>query len=179
MSKNELRKTIREKKRQYSSRQLEELSLSVLSRLTANERFRRAHTLLMYHSLPDEVRTHALVEQMAEAGKRVLLPAVVGDADMILREYTGPQDLAEGNFHILEPTGKVFPPERYHEIDLALVPGMAFDHEGNRLGRGKGYYDRFLGRLPGLYKIGICFPFQRLEHIPTEPTDIRMDEIIC
>ena len=58
------------------------------------------------------------------------------------------------------------------------MPGVAFDHDGNRMGRGKGYYDRFLPLIPSTYKIGICFPFQMITSIPAEEHDIRMDEII-
>ena len=66
----------------------------------------------------------------------------------------------------------------YDKIDLALVPGMAFDAAGHRLGRGKGYYDRFLGEHPHIYKIGVCFPFQRVAEVPSEAHDVVMDEVI-
>ena len=78
----------------------------------------------------------------------------------------------------MEPQGKDF--TELEKIDLAIIPGMAFDKEGNRLGRGKGYYDRLLQQLRDctIYKIGICFDFQFLDHIPTEPHDIPVDEVI-
>ena len=97
---------------------------------------------------------------------------------MVIREYTGKHDLKEGAFHIMEPIGSLFPEERYHEINLAIIPGMAFDAKRNRLGRGKGYYDRFLQKIHQVYKIGICFPFQLVDEIPTEETDIKMDAIM-
>ena len=178
MNKAELRKEIRNRKRQYSSRQLEELSLSVLSRLNQEPHLRDAHTVLLYYSLPDEVNTHDYIDQLVAVGKRVLLPVVVDQENMIIREYTGKQDLREGAFHIQEPIGKLFPKERYREIELAIIPGMSFDKKGNRLGRGKGYYDRFLALIPRTYKIGICFDFQKEESIPTEPTDILMNQVI-
>ena len=178
MNKAELRKEIRNRKRQYSSSQLEELSLSVLSRLDQDAHLHESRTILLYYSLPDEVNTHAYIDQLVAAGKQVLLPVVVDGEHMILREYSGRQDLREGAFHIQEPIGKLFPPERYPEIELALIPGMSFDQQGNRLGRGKGYYDRFLALIPQAYKIGICFDFQKEETIPTEPTDIRMDKVV-
>lgn len=178
MDKAEIRKTIRDRKRQYSSSQLEELSLSVLSRLNQEPHLHDAHTVLLYYSLPDEVNTHDYIDQLVAAGKRVLLPVVVDQENMIIREYSGQQDLREGAFHILEPIGKLFPPERYPEIELAIIPGMSFDKKGNRLGRGKGYYDRFLALIPRAYKIGICFDFQKEDWIPTEPTDVRMNQVI-
>ena len=178
MDKKELRQFIRNKKRQYSSSQLEELSLSVLSRLNGNEHLQRAETILMYYSLPDEVNTHAYIDQLLTEGKKILLPEVIDGENMVIREYTGKHDLKEGSFHIMEPIGSLFPEERYQELDLAIIPGMAFDESHNRLGRGKGYYDRFLQKIPQVYKIGICFPFQLVDEIPTEETDIKMDAIM-
>ena len=178
MDKKELRQFIRNEKRQYSSSQLEELSLSVLSRLNGNEHLQRAKTILMYYSLPDEVNTHVYIDQLLERGKKILLPEVIDGENMVIREYTGKHDLKEGAFHIMEPIGSLFPEERYQEIDLAIIPGMAFDAKRNRLGRGKGYYDRFLQKIPQVYKIGICFPFQLIDKIPTEETDIKMDAIM-
>ena len=140
----------------------------------AHPRWQEARTVLLYHSLPDEPDTHAFVRQWARE-KRILLPVVVGD-DLELRVYTDDDSLRAGAFHIAEPRGKAF--TDYAAIDLAIVPGVAFDREGNRLGRGKGYYDRLLPRLKA-YKIGLCFPFQLVESIPAEAHDVRMDEIIC
>ena len=178
MDKKELRQFIRNEKRQYSSSQLEELSLSVLSQLNGNEHLQRAETIFMYYSLPDEVNTHVYIDQLLERGKKILLPEVIDGENMVIREYTGKHDLKEGAFHIMEPIGSLFPEERYQEIDLAIIPGMAFDAKRNRLGRGKGYYDRFLQKIPQVYKIGICFPFQLIDKIPTEETDIKMDAIM-
>ena len=178
MNKKELRKIIKDRKRQYSSSQLEELSLSVLSRLTDQESFRKAKIILMYYSLPDEVNTHTFIDEMTALGKTVLLPVVKDSENMEIREYSSRKDLTEGSFHIMEPIGKLFPPERYGEIKVGVIPGMSFDEKGNRLGRGKGYYDRFLKKVPTLFKIGICFDFQKTDTIPIEETDIRMDCII-
>ena len=149
-------------------------SADVLSRLEAHPAFLQAHTILLYHSLPDEVRTHDFIRKWS-AHKQVLLPVVIGD-DLELRRYTGPADLKKGAYGIEEPAGEPF--TDYESIDLAVIPGVAFDVHGNRLGRGKGYYDRLLPRLPHTYKIGICFPFQLLEEIPTEAQDVRMDEVL-
>ena len=130
--------------------------------------------MLLYHSLPDEVDTHAFIRRWS-ARKRILLPVVKGD-DLELRLYTGDDRLTEGAFHIDEPTGTAF--TDYAAIDLAVIPGVAFDRRGNRLGRGKGYYDRLLPRIPTAYKLGLCFPFQLLDQIPAEAHDIPMDEVL-
>ena len=129
---------------------------------------------MLYHSLKDEVDTHEFIRKWSRL-KRILLPVVVGD-DLELRVYTGPDDLAIGAYGIEEPTGSRF--TDYAAIGFIAVPGVAFDRNGNRLGRGKGYYDRLLPRIPAAYKAGICFPYQLVEEVPAEPFDIRMDEII-
>ena len=117
-----------------------------------------------------------LLDKAVLMGKRVLLPKVVGD-ELELHVYT-PGSLQPGAYGIMEPTGEVFPVDSYHEIDLAVIPGVAFDRHGARLGRGKGYYDRLLPQLSNAYRIGICFPFQMLEHLPSEPHDVLMNEIV-
>ncbi len=132
-------------------------------------------TILLYHSLPDEVDTHTLIRTLHAAGKRILLPTVVGEV-LELRMYEGEQALGTGmSYGIQESNGGLF--TDYDNIDLAIIPGMAFTEEGDRLGRGKGYYDRLLPQLD-CPLIGIAFPFQIVPHIPCEPHDIRMKEVI-
>lgn len=150
-------------------------SANILAALEAHPAFRAANTVLLYHSLNDEVDTHAFIRKWSNK-KRILLPVVVGD-DLELRIYTGPENMSICNIYgIEEPTGETF--TDYAAIDFIVVPGVAFDTKGNRLGRGKGYYDRLLPRIPTAYKAGICFPFQLVEEIPAEPFDVRMDIII-
>lgn len=176
MNKDQLRKEIRQEKRHFSGEQLAGMSLPVIERLLRHERVRQARTVLMYWSLPDEVDTHQAVDTLRAQGHKVLLPVVTDHCHMELREYEGRASLREGAFHIYEPTGRLF--TRYDEIDVAVIPGMSFDNHGNRLGRGKGYYDRFLSQHPDIYKIGICFPFQKRPLIPIGRYDIGMDETL-
>ena len=172
-NKKELRKYVAGLKTQHAA-SITQASADVLNRLEAHPVFRTAHTLLLYYSLPDEVNTHDFIRKWS-AHKQILLPVVIGD-DLELRRYTGPADLKKGAYGIEEPVGEPF--TDYDSIDLAIIPGVAFDTHGNRLGRGKGYYDRLLPRLPHTYKIGICFPFQLVEEVPTEAQDVRMDEVL-
>lgn len=176
MEKTELRKEIRNRKRQFTAQQLHELSFAVIQRLLKHPRLKEARTVMLYYSLPDEVDTHTIVDSLLMNGKTILLPRVTGESTMELRRYTGPRDLAYGAYGIMEPTGEVF--TDYASVDLAIVPGMAFDPSGNRMGRGKGYYDRFLPQIKHTYKIGVCFPFQMTESIPCDKYDVRMDEIL-
>ena len=169
MTKKELRQMIRQRKQQHPVGE----SSAFISRLKDNKHFTHAQTLLLYSALSDEVPTQILIDGLAAQGKTVLLPRVVSDTDMELRRYSGPADLQRGAFGIFEPTGELF--TDYNTIDVAIIPGMAFDAKGHRLGRGKGYYDRLLPRLKNAYKIGVCFPFQYFDEIPSEAHDVRMD----
>ncbi len=173
MHKDILRRHIRQIKRQFTPQQLEELSLPVISRLRPI--LDGAQVVMAYYSLPDEVCTHSLVDELVSVGKKVLLPRVTGDETMELRCYTGRDDLQEGAFHILEPVGEVF--TDYDSIDIVIVPGLAFDAAGHRLGRGRGYYDRFL-RAHAIRTIGVCFDFQKIDDVPVDAFDIAVDEVV-
>ena len=173
--KKQLRKEIREEKKRHSADELMALSSALLEQIEQHPRFIASDTILMYHSLSDEVQTHAFVDKW-HTTKKVLLPVVQGDI-MVLRHYTGKSCLQQGSFGIEEPGGEDF--TAYHEIDLGIIPGMSFDHQGNRLGRGKGYYDKDLSRAGfRATKIGICYKEQLAEDIPSEPHDIVMDCVI-
>lgn len=127
---------------------------------------------MLYYSLPDEVQTHTFIERWSRE-KKIVLPVVRG-SELDLYLYRGTDDLQKGSFGISEPTGQQW--EELSAIGLALVPGVAFDTAGNRLGRGKGYYDRFLPRLQA-HKIGICFGFQVMDEILVDAFDQPMDEV--
>ncbi len=174
MTKQELRQHIRTIKRQFSSEQLDELSLSITEVLTTHPRIAAARVIMLYYPLPDEVDTKYILNRLTSPV--ILLPKVTGETEMELRIYRSNNDLSEGAFGIMEPTGERF--TELQSIDVAIVPGMAFDKAGHRLGRGKGYYDRFLAGLPNTYKIGVCFPFQIVDNLPTDENDIMMDEIV-
>ena len=134
--------------------------------------FREAKTVLCYVSLPYEVETRQVITRLLEAGKRVVVPKVRGRR-LVLSELRDPDvDLAPGAFNVLEPIPRALRPVRPEELDVALVPGLAFDCRGHRLGHGYGYFDRLLARLPDrVTTIGLCFDFQRIDHLPTRPHD--------
>ena len=178
VTKEELRRSVRRLKQQYTPAQLEELSLPVIARL--RPRLVEAQTILAYYSLPDEVCTRQLIDELIADGKTVLLPKVLDAGRMELRRYTGPHDLTEGAYGIMEPVGEPF--TDYALIDIALIPGMAFDASGHRLGRGRGYYDRFLNSqwsmVNGQWLIGLCFDFQKVPVLPSDDHDIPVDIVI-
>lgn len=164
---------VRERKKDYSPRELLEKSAGILAKVEALPEFRQARTVAAYWSLPDEVHTHNFIEKWC-GRKRILLPVMCGDTELELREYRPGCAMTEAAFRIREPEGAVFPPE---EVDLFLVPGMAFDRRNHRLGRGKGYYDRLLAGTAGM-KVGLCFDFQFFDEIPSGPHDVPMDRVI-
>lgn len=172
MDKNTLRQQIRTLKKQHSPEELRIQSEKILQRLAANPCFLQAEKVMLYASLPDEVQTLDFIETWRYR-KTIILPTVVGD-DIVPVEMAENVTLAEGNFRIPEPQNHPYT----GDFDLIVVPGMAFDADGHRLGRGRGYYDRFLTRHPDVHTIGICFDFQLLPEIPTEPHDRIIDEII-
>ena len=149
---------------------------SIIDQLIRHPRVMLSHTLLIYYSMSDEVPTQGLLDELVNKGKTVLLPRVISDTEMEVHRYTGKEDLRKGAFGIMEPTGTLF--TDYERIDVAIVPGVAFDRDGHRLGRGKGYYDRFLSKVPLVYKIGVCFPSRLMDEVPADEYDILMDEII-
>ena len=176
MTKQELRKLIRERKKQHSTEELKSFSREIASALLERiESMKQCHVILLYHSLPDEVCTHDIITSLVASGRKVLLPTVVGDT-LQLHEYVNDQLMdVSPTFGIQESQGPVF--TDYSRIDLAVIPGMAFTPEGDRLGRGKGYYDRLIPLL-SCPLVGLAFPFQMVDSIPTEPHDRRVVEVI-
>lgn len=161
-------------KKRYTPQELLERSQSVLSRVEALPLFQQASRIALYHALPGEVQTAAFIERWYKQ-KAIYLPLVVGD-DLRLLRYTGPDSLQKGSFGIWEPKPDG---EEADEgtIDLIIVPGVAFDLQHNRLGRGRGFYDRLLSSLSAP-KVGICFDFQLIDSVPTESFDRLMDSVV-
>ncbi len=175
--KHTFRQHIAEQKRLVAADTLSRQSARLMEQIEAHPLFLQAKTVLLFWSLPDEPCTHSLVQKYASR-KKILLPVVRGK-EMELRCFTGLGEMQHGAFGILEPASQpVF--ADLSQIDLAVVPGVAFDDYGRRLGRGGGYYDRFfsLPETRNIYKLGICFDFQRQKTIPVSPHDKFMDEVL-
>lgn len=175
MDKAEIRKRIRELKRAVPMEEKLRRSETVMRGVEELAEFRRATVVLLYWSMADEVQTHAFVEQWYRE-KTLLLPCVAGD-DLVLRQYTGPECMVAGEqFGIGEPTGEEY--TNLDAVECIIVPGVAFDRQRNRMGRGRGFYDRLLKSTPNAVKIGVAFDFQLLDEIPVEPHDVKMDRVI-
>ena len=177
-SKKELRNLVRNRKAAHSPELLHALSVEACRRVCRLTIWAEAQTVLLYHPLADEVDVRMLIEKAACEGKKVYLPVVTGSESIELRRWMPETMMTTGAFGISEPIGTEISQEEYWNIDLAIIPGMAFDKEGHRLGRGKGYYDRLLTRLPQAQLCGICFRFPLLPTLPHEAHDINMNTVI-
>lgn len=138
--------------------------------------YQKASSILAYFAVRNEVSLYPLIEDAWRSGKRISLPSMEQD-EIIPRLFTTPSTLEEGKFHVLEPD-KSCEKIDTTKLDLVLVPGVAFDQNGYRLGFGKGHYDRFFEKLPDVYKCGIAYDVQMVETIYPEVHDIAMDIVI-
>lgn len=133
--------------------------------------------IALYVPIRNEVETDDLYRLSLRAGKRVLYPAV-SDKTLVFRQVDDVSDLRQGAFGIMEPKNSCRAVDPA-EADLIVVPGVAFDMSGRRIGYGKGYYDSALHSLEGMGKLlGICFDFQLVEEIVSEPHDVLMDGVV-
>ena len=177
MDKKQLRREIKSAIMALSEQQKSEQSAHVVQAVEAIVRERKPRVLALFSPLNDEVDVRALLYL---TGCKIVLPRIVNDgsdiAQMEFFEYSS-SELCRGAYGIMEPQA-----ERAYgagEIDLMVVPGVAFTAAGERMGRGKGYYDRYLSREGfRAYCVGVCFGCQICDKLPVEPHDRRMNEVI-
>ena len=174
--KGELRRSLRARRRALSKEEQERATQAVYARIRALAPYRAAHSIMAYMACRGELSLAPVLEDIWARGKALLLPRCEASDIMTARQVDSPSQLAPGAYGVMEPSEacEVVSPQ---EIDLILVPGVAFDRRGGRLGQGGGYYDRFLAETPAL-RVGICHDFALLERVPTQAHDRFMDCII-
>ena len=172
-AKDRLRKEVSSLKKGYIQDDLYNRSLEVLSVLEITGVFQDAKTILIYNSLQDEVQTRDFIQKW-NGTKDFYLP-VIEDDEIVFRKYTPSIEYEQSSIGVMEPIGENF--TNYNKVDLIIIPGVAFDRKKNRMGRGKGYYDRFLSKIKAP-KMGICFEFQLFDDIPNDEGDVKMDYIV-
>ena len=175
MDKQQLRKAIREKKRAMTPEEIERRS-EILARLFLETPvYRQARTLYGYLPYNQEVRTFPILEQALRDGKQVAVPKVYGDTMrfLLLEDLT---QVAKGYAGIPEPIADG--PVAQDPAALVLMPGLAFDPQGHRIGYGGGFYDKFLAQEPEHPTVALCYDFQVLPHLDTQEFDIPVDLVL-
>ena len=180
-SKNQLRLKTLDKRERISMSDRETYSSSIFSALYKIEEYKNADTVLFYVNYRSEVITKPYIEKALSDGKRVYCPRVEG-LDISFFRIDKISDLSPGYQGILEPDKderKGYTGNMQNDITAVIVPGSVFDHSGNRMGYGKGFYDRFLNRYAKLRRIAICYDLQIMdEEIPHNENDVKMHIIV-
>lgn len=182
ITKVQTRTLIKQKRKELTDYQISLASQQIMSQIAKCERFKEASTVFLYAAFDKEVQTKFLDELARNKGKKVAYPKIqphLGEMDFYCVNEL--EELHVQNFksmQIREPD-----PERHRRVipapnDIMILPGVAFDVKGNRIGYGGGFYDRYLQRHPRVYKLGVCMAFQLFDKIAADVFDIKMDEII-
>lgn len=175
MDKKQLRRMIRERKRAMTEAEIQSRSEALAQLLYASEAYRNAKTIYGYLPYNQEVRTVPMLEQALRDGKQVAVPKVFGDEMkfLYLQDLT---QVAKGYAGIPEPIADE--PVAEDKTALVLMPGLAFDPKGHRIGYGGGFYDRFLAAEPNHPTLALCYEFQLLPKLETEEHDIPVDVVL-
>ncbi len=175
MNKQELRRSIREQKRAMSQEEILRRSEILAEKLARCPAYQAARTIYGYLPYNQEVRTVPMLRRALEEGKHVAVPKVYGD-EMKFIYLDDLSQVAKGYAGIPEPIADG--PVAQDGTALVLMPGLAFDPQGHRIGYGGGFYDKFLAKEPGHPTVALCYDFQVVEHLDTEEFDIPVDIVI-
>ena len=175
MDKKQLRDQIRQRKRAMTETEITEKSAALAQKFLATPLYKQAKTLYGYLPYHQEVRTVPILEQALADGKQVAVPKIYGDTMrfILLPDLS---KVEKGYSGIPEPIADE--PIANDETALVLMPGLAFDPKGNRMGYGGGFYDKFLEAEPGHPTVALCYDFQMLPHLDTEAHDIPVDLVL-
>ena len=178
LTKQKIRSKILLKLKKQEEEDRDNKSRLIKKKLFATQVFKKAKIVMFYIAFRGEVNTEEMIKEAKKIGKRITVPVCEKNRVTIrpcwLDEHA---HLKEGPYGVKEPAVKKC--IRLEDLDLVIVPGVAFDKKGNRLGRGKGFYDRFLSRLPeGISSLGLAFDFQILPSIPASSHDVSVKKVI-
>ncbi|HEY3763280.1 MAG TPA: 5-formyltetrahydrofolate cyclo-ligase [Verrucomicrobiae bacterium] len=178
ITKATLRKQVSAALKQLSPEKRKANSEKIRTRLQEHVSFHQANAILFFAPLPEEVDVWPLLEETVNSGKIVALPCFDADAQVYKsrRVKNLHVEILSGQFGVREPSISCIEMP-LEDLDMVLVPGVAFDLRGNRLGRGKGFYDRLLQNFHGK-KIGIAFEEQIVDVVPSESLDVRMNVVL-
>ena len=175
MNKQELRRTIRERKRAMTEEEIVERSNALAEKFYHSPAYQAASTLYGYLPYNQEVRTVPMLQRALDEGKRVAVPKVYGEEMrfIYLEDLT---QVSKGYAGIPEPIADA--PVAEDKQALVLMPGLAFDPQGHRIGYGGGFYDKFLAKEPHHPTLALCYEFQMQAHLDTEEFDIPVDTVL-
>ena len=172
--KQEIRKKYKSLRNEMSSQEVKEKSNQICQNFISSNLFQQAERIMAYAPLGNEVDIRPVIEEGWRQQKRIVFPKVFGDT-MRYFEISSFSQLKEGTFHVMEPVETN--PVDWEEA-LVFVPGVAFDRQGNRMGYGKGYYDRFFEEKTDCVKVGVAYELQVANHLPTEENDLPMEYLV-
>ena len=175
MDKKELRRTIRDRKRAMTEEEITQRSARLGALFAQSDAYKAAKTIYGYLPYNQEVRTVPMLEQALRDGKRVAVPKVYGE-EMKFLYLDDLTQVAKGYAGIPEPIADE--PVADDQTALVLMPGLAFDPEGHRIGYGGGFYDKFLAAEPDHPTLALCYEFQMLPKLDTEEHDIPVDTVL-
>jgi 5-formyltetrahydrofolate cyclo-ligase len=181
LNKHFLRKQLLNKRKFLSKRSILEKSNKIADKLIKFDKYQQSEKIMLYISTKSEVQTQRIIESAQKDNKSIYIPLIIPEQHDLIPSLVidFEKEIALGNLGIYQPRKefhRLFPPSI---LDLVIVPGLAFNQQGHRLGRGGGYYDRFLKKLPvQAYSIALAFEMQMIEQIPLEENDMPVDCII-
>ncbi len=177
MNKEEMRERVRARVADISGEKRSADDAAIYERVITLSEYENAEKVFVYIGVGNEISTEALIKKLLSDGKKVSVPLCRGKGEMDAVYIPSLSSLSPGRFGIPEPVacGIVASPE---ELDLIIVPGVAFGIDGTRLGRGGGYYDRFLNKAKNAAKVALCREAALEETVPVEPHDEKVDFIV-
>ena len=179
--KKSIRQELLKKLRSQDKEQRRLKSEKIRRKLYAHEKFKTADTVMFYIAEDIEVDTEQMIRDSLKSGKKIAVPITIVSQNKLIASLLidFDKELSKGPYGILQPKSDFVRPVALKKIDLIIVPGVAFDSRGHRLGHGTGYYDRFLSKITeNVLTIGLAFDFQLVDNIPTSSHDIAVKELI-
>lgn len=178
--KDTIRKQVLEIRNKLSDEEVYNLSEKIFLNLRENSFFNNSANIMVYLDFKHEVRTDFIINYCLKHNKNIYIPICIPEThELCISRITDLKELKSGHFGIREPKTEYIRLSNSNVIDLVLVPGVAFDGAGTRIGFGAGYYDRFMKRLkPGAVKTALAYSFQVVDMVPSDEYDIPVDFIV-
>lgn len=176
-SKKELRSKMKSRLRELTPKEYRVLNYTLNSNFFKLEILKKVNYIMIYYSVRNEVNTVPIIKYLLKTGKTVTLPVCTPELDLKAAVINDFRQLQPAPFGLMEPGPESLRLDN-NKLQLIVVPGVAFDDKGYRLGHGAGYYDRFLSKTPNAFKLGLAYDFQLVPEVPAESHDIKMNGLL-